>query len=135
MTINVNPELLVTSAIRGNRAQPHGEMHAREVRLATLDTLWAERGWSPPFALEVDTEGYEDQVIEGATQMFGEAQFVVAEVTVKPAYDGGYSFADLIALLDRHGFRLCDVMTAPKNAGAHETEFMDAVFQRNDLAA
>ncbi len=134
-TINVNPGLLVTSAIRGNRAYPHGEMQAREVRLATLDTLRDERDWKPPFALKIDTEGYEDQVIEGATQLLEDTQFVVAEVTVKPAYDGGYSFADLIALLDRHGFRLCDVMTAPKNAGAHETEFMDAVFQRDDLAA
>jgi len=129
-TINVNPELLVASAIRGDRTHSHQDVQAREVRLATLDALWDEHGWRPPFGLKIDTEGYEDQVIHGAAQLLKEAQFVVAEVTVKPVYEGSYSFAQLIALLDRHGFRLCEVMTAPKSRDAHETDYIDGVFRR-----
>jgi FkbM family methyltransferase len=132
VTINVNPDFLFTSAIRNNRVFPHEQMQARDVRLATLDTLRDEHGWQPPFGLKIDTEGYEDQVLEGASRLLEETQFIVAEVTVKPAYDESYSFAELIGLLDRLGFRLCEVLTAPKARDAHETEFMDAVFRRDD---
>ena len=131
VTMNVNRDVPVLSGVRDNPDFPHGDMEAREVRLATLDSLYEEHGWQPPFGLKIDTEGYEDQVIRGAARLLEDTQFVVAEVSVKPAYEGGYSFAELIALLDGHGFRLCEVMTTPKQRGAEETDFIDGVFRRD----
>jgi FkbM family methyltransferase len=129
-TLHVNA-YLYSSAIRDRTASTE-IVAEREVPLARLDTLREEHGWQPPFGLKIDAEGHEDQVLEGAARLLTETQFVVAEVNVKPLYEGGYSFAELIAQLDRHGFRLCDVMAAPKLPGAHEPDYIDAVFRRGE---
>jgi FkbM family methyltransferase len=130
--IHVNPREILRSSMRIDEKFNPKVMEDRTVRLTTLDTLLDERGWRPPFGLKIDTEGYEDQVLIGAARLLCDTQFIVAEVRIEHEFDGTYSFAELIALLDRHEFRLCEVMSAPKAPGSHETEFIDAVFRRKD---
>ena len=57
-----------------------------------------------PFGLKIDTEGFDYQVIQGARNFLRETQFVIAEVNVAKRYEGGYSFAEFIAIRDENGF-------------------------------
>jgi FkbM family methyltransferase len=130
LVIHVRARHLQASSMRHD-PEARQKQEPRTIRVTTLDALRDEHAWQPPFGLKIDTEGYEDEVLKGATRLLADTQFVVAEVRVKPLFDGGYTFAELIGLLDRHGFRLCDVMTSPKAPGEDETLYMDAVFRRD----
>jgi FkbM family methyltransferase len=105
------------------------QAETRAVPMTTLDRLLEERGWTPPFGLKLDVEGFEDEVIKGATKVLAQTQFLIAEVTMTPRFQTGYSFAELIALMDARGFRLCDILAAHRSV---ELESIDALFRRKD---
>jgi FkbM family methyltransferase len=114
VTITVDTSALQISSIK--KRWHRGELlEDREVEVVTLDALLEERGWHGPFGLKVDTEGFEVEVIEGATKLLEETEFVIAEVSVAPIFEGGYTFAEFVALMDSRGFRLCDVLDGEKN--------------------
>ena len=130
--IFVNPGMLYESSLLVNEWRPAAEHEAlehREVEVTTLDALRAERGWEGPFGVKIDVEGYEHRVIAGAAALLCDTQFVIAEVSVTRPFVGGASFADFIALMDRHGFALHDLLDGLKR-GTGGVEFVDAMFSR-----
>jgi FkbM family methyltransferase len=102
----------------------------RRVAMTTLDRLLEAPGWKPPFGLKVDSEGFELEVVKGATRLLAETQFVIAEVSVTPRFEGGYSFAEFIAAMDDRGFALSDVLDGWKVRPAGSVIFLDALFTR-----
>jgi FkbM family methyltransferase len=130
--IHVNPAMLYESSLLVNEWRPpseHDALERREIEVTTLDALRAERGWEGPFGLKIDAEGYEHRVIEGAATVLRETQFVIAEVSIARPFAGGSSFADFIALMDRHGFALHDLLDGLKR-GDDGVDFVDALFKR-----
>jgi FkbM family methyltransferase len=115
---------------RGRLGDAGPNAEERRIEVTTLDRLAAEGGWTAPFGLKVDTEGYEDRVILGAASVLEQTQFVIAEVSVAPRYDGGYSFADFVALMQSRGFALCDLIDASKPDPAGCLSYVDACFRR-----
>jgi FkbM family methyltransferase len=115
--INVDPSLLMSSLLA--KASPRPEQ-AREVPITTLDALLAERSWSPPFGLKIDTEGFEHHVIAGAARVLERTQFVVAEVSVSKRFEHSHTPAQLIELMRTRGFAVRDVLDAGASAlGIH----------------
>jgi FkbM family methyltransferase len=130
--IHVNPEMLFESSMLVNEWRPpqeHDALERREVEVTTLDALRHERDWKGPFGLKIDAEGYEQRVIEGATTLLPETEFVIAEVSITRPFTGGASFADFIALMDRHGFAVHDLLDGLKR-GNGGVEFVDVMFLR-----
>ena len=78
--------------------------------MKTLDTLMEEYGFEPPFGLKIDTEGFEDQVIRGATNFLRRTEFVIAEVSVAERFVDSYTFAEFTELMDENDFFLWDVL-------------------------
>ena len=74
-------------------------------------------------------EGYEHRIVEGADELLRECQFVIAEVSITRPYAGGSSFADFIALMDRHGFAVHDLLDGLKR-GNGGVEFVDVMFRQ-----
>ena len=130
--INLDPNAPWTSSVLESRyaADTDAVRERREVELTTLDRLVERRGWAAPFGLKIDTEGFERDVIEGATTVLGQTQFVIAEVSVAERFEGGYTFADLVALMDARGFALCDVLDGMKPSPEGCLSFIDACFRR-----
>jgi FkbM family methyltransferase len=132
-TINVALETLWTSSLmrpRWGLTEDGDQVEQRDVEMTTLDRLVEQRGWAAPFGIKIDTEGYEDRVIRGASSLLQRTQFVVAEVSVAPRFEGGYSFADFIALMDEHGFALCDILDGIRPRKDRCVAFIDACFKR-----
>ena len=128
--IYVNPEMLYASSMLVNEWRPpqeHEALERREIEVTTLDALRLERGWKGPFGLKVDAEGYERRVIEGAATLLPETEFVIAEVSITRPFTGGTTFADFIALMDRHGFAVHDLLDGLKR-GNGGVEFVDLMF-------
>jgi FkbM family methyltransferase len=130
--IHIDPRMLFTSSMLVNEWLPPSEREAlerREIEVTTLDALRAERGWKAPFGLKIDVEGYEHRVIEGAGELLGDTQFVIAEVSVTRPFVDGISFADFIGLMDRRGFAVYDLLDGLKR-GNGGVEFVDVMFRR-----
>jgi hypothetical protein len=66
------------------------------------------RHWPKPFPLKIDAEGFELEVLKGATALLPDVACMIAKVSVAERYAGGYSFADFIAALDGYGLLLFD---------------------------
>jgi FkbM family methyltransferase len=124
VTINVDPTLYMSSIRTPGRPRPS---EARDVPLDTLDDLQAERGWTAPFGLKIDTEGYEREVVKGARRLLAQCQFVMAEVSVAPRFEGDCSAAEFIALMRDAGLDLVDVLDAARGLGG---SYADLLFKR-----
>jgi FkbM family methyltransferase len=75
------------------------------VNVSTLDLEFA--GWkTDPFWLKLDVQGFELQVLEGASQMLPRTQFVQAEVSFAPLYEGQTDWLALCMTLREQGFAL-----------------------------
>jgi FkbM family methyltransferase len=110
-------------------------LERREVPITTLDGLREQRDWQPPFGLKIDTEGFEDEVIRGATALLEETQFVIAEISVRKRFEHSYSFAEFIALMDVRGFALGDVLMANRPAREQALRYVDGVFWPDQSAS
>lgn len=63
-------------------------------------------GLSGPLGLKIDTEGHELEVLRGAADTLTRCAFVVAEVSIKRRFEGGYRFSDVITFMAGNGFEV-----------------------------
>jgi FkbM family methyltransferase len=99
----------------------------REVPIRTLDDLTGERALDAPFGLKIDTEGFELQVIRGATRTLERCDFVITETSTAERFEHSYQPHELIGELGRHQFVVADIM---KTTG----RYADLLFLRRELA-
>ena len=62
-------------------------------------------------------------VIRGALNTLKDAEFVIAEVSVKERFVGGYTFSEFIGEMAQAGFEVTDVISFP----AH-SRYVDVLF-------
>lgn len=127
--LHVDPENLLKSSLNDRTALTSTavELRDRTVAVRTLDDVVAEHGWSGPFALKVDTEGFELDVLRGAAATLRETAVVHCETSVGARFEGGYLFRDLAELLIDAGFDLVDLTAAPRGADGR-TIYADCVW-------
>jgi FkbM family methyltransferase len=96
------------------KIKAEADVDLREVPITTLDKLVQERGWTAPFGLKLDVEGYERFVIQGATSMLAETQFVIAELPISPRFEDDWTTGQFIELMRSHGFEVADILDATR---------------------
>lgn len=79
-----------------------------EVEIKTLDSITAN--YPGKVGLKIDTEGFEMEVLGGAIETLKRTEFVLAEVSVKERYIGGYRFSDVITFMRDNGFEIIDML-------------------------
>ncbi|MEO6627390.1 MAG: FkbM family methyltransferase [Aquihabitans sp.] len=57
-------------------------------------------------AVKIDVQGFEDQVVAGATAVLGEAPVLELELTLTPLYQGQWLIRDALGVMDELGFEL-----------------------------
>ncbi len=102
------------------------EVEQREVPVRTLDSV--SKDYEGPFGIKIDTEGYELEVIRGASETLKQTEFVIAENSVKPRYEGGYRFSDFVGCMAEHGFEILDFIRPIRPESAD----CDVLFARVD---
>ena len=110
--INVHDESSVSSFLPLERmpyadAPPAGITPARQesVRVVRLDDIYDE--FVPPSAttlLKLDVQGFEDQVLAGATRSLEKITAILIEVSLVPLYTGQKSYLDILGALRTRGF-------------------------------
>jgi FkbM family methyltransferase len=133
-TMTVDTEAPWMSSLRSEIHRDTSAFGSKEIPVRTLDALMHERGWEAPFGLKIDTEGFEREVIQGATEVLRYTQFVIAEVSVIRRFEGSYSFAEIVGLLEERNFALYDILDAQKIVPESSILFMDVMFRGFDPA-
>lgn len=143
LDLNVDEQVPGSSSLLTTSSQLRQEWAARghdrpthpvSVAVRTLDETLRERSYQGPFLIKVDTEGYELEVLRGASESLAKADVVIAETSVMQRFEGSYEFADLIRLLDDSGFRLFDLLDVKTFGRRGPINYVDAAFVRKQSA-
>jgi len=89
------------------RAQPAQEMLC-EVK--TLDEVALEMGLEHIDLLKIDVEGFEFEVLKGASQVLKKTTAVIVEVSLVRKIGTSNSLVDMLDLLARHGFHVVNII-------------------------
>jgi FkbM family methyltransferase len=81
----------------------------RTVPAVTLDELVGSDGARPPFLLKLDVQGAELEVLGGAPAALAASEFVIMEVQLYRAFEGGSQLADVVAFMKGRGFAAYDI--------------------------
>lgn len=85
--------------------------------------------------LKVDTQGYESEVLEGASETLGRCRLVELELVLAELYEGQALFAELVEKMGRHGFLLTDVESGFQDRQTHQLLQIDGLFIRGQQAS
>lgn len=98
------------------------------VRKTALDQIAVDFGIDHVDILKVDVQGFELQVLQGASSLLSETDCVTIEVLLYDLY-GKQSFAEVVRFMDEAGFDLWDVANLSKNPKNFRTDWMELVYR------
>lgn len=87
--------------------------------------------WKGPYALKIDTQGFELEVLKGAPVTLALSEVVMVEMSLANLYEGGASFAGLYSFLESNGFRCISLCEGFVDLSRNEVLQVDGVFVRN----
>lgn len=128
-------ELSVFSSMRPQSARLNGwhpgtKIIGREdVEVSTLDSVFGEYEGRRVF-LKIDTQGYEQRVLEGASASLGRVLAVQMELTVEHFYEGVWSLTEAAGFMERAGFAIAQVRPVVYLEDHASLGEIDCVFRR-----
>lgn len=135
--IKISESSVFSSLLEQTSAAQRYDLAARVLREETidvdlLDNLSAEFRSSRVF-LKIDTQGFEREVLSGATESLGGILGIQAELPIMHLYKGVWSFSEALDYFSERGFILSQVCPAnyDKEDEASLLE-LDCIFRRND---
>lgn len=109
-----------------------GSISQRLVPVTTLDRFCIEQNINGAYLLKIDVQGYELEVLKGATTILPRIDYVFVEAGMQRLYEGAPSFAEVCLFMESQGFHLMHLRAWHRgNRVLVET---DLLFRRNDLA-
>lgn len=135
--INISGNDGFSSSIRGmataheDAAPSSSYVGSEPVELTTLDRLSNEilEPSSRPF-LKVDTQGYESEVLAGATDMLVRCPLVELELGLVELYSGQALFGELVEWMGKRGLVLTDLEPGFRDERTGQLLQVDALFLR-----
>lgn len=109
-------------------------LQVREVETARLDTVVARETLPAPDLIKIDVQGAELEVLAGAAETLRAAGALIVEVSLVDYNRGGPLAAQVIAAIDRLGFRCADLCEVHRSA-QHFVLQLDLLFVRPALFA
>lgn len=102
---------------------------ATEVDVFPLDEFGPFNG---PTLVKLDVEGYEGQVVKGATRTLQEADVVISEVSVARRTDSELTISAFLTLMESLGFSLMNIAEVTQIGRGGPIGYMDIVLVRTE---
>lgn len=83
-----------------------------------------------PYLIKIDTEGFEMEVLKGATKILEETGLVLLEVAMADRQEGESDLIELGVFLKEHGFRLTDIPCMTQQSVDGPLLYCDVAFTR-----
>lgn len=97
------------------------------LHIVPLDTYQSLPG---PFFLKIDTEGYELEVLRGATKVLEKTDVALLEVAITERQVGEPDLIEIGALMKQNGFRLIDFPTITQQSAGGPLLYVDVAFAK-----
>ena len=104
-------------------------MATETVKVRRLDGV-VDAAWEAPFAVKLDTQGFELHVLRGGLQTLARTNVILTEMSLAPLYEGGTAFVELYRFLEEAGFRCVTLTQVFSDNRSHELLQVDGVFVR-----
>ena len=104
----------------------------RVVKITSVDAQVKANKLSSPYAIKLDTHGYEIPIIEGAEETLKNTLFIIIEVYGFYIAPGSLLFWEMCQYMGRRGFRLIDIVDIGRRPRDHAFWQCDAFFIKND---
>jgi FkbM family methyltransferase len=142
--LNVTHALVMSSFLQPRVEAPHPRIaelsvvvRQENVSVRRLDTLWPQlwNGREPrrPF-LKIDTQGWDLEVLEGATGVLASVPALLTELSVLPIYTDQPGYRVMLDRIQALGFALSGIFPVVRDRGCRLIE-MDCVFVNERLAS
>jgi hypothetical protein len=102
----------------------------RSVQLRTLDSFIATHALTAPLLLKADVQGYELEVLKGASRCLDLCELLLIEVSFRRLYDASPLAHDVVGFLGARGFRVYDICSFVQRPADNELAQCDIVFVR-----
>jgi hypothetical protein len=114
------------------RSAPESHYVGQEqVRLSTLDSIIGPlRVEGGNVLLKVDTQGFEEKVLNGASQALRLINTLQIEMSLTPLYQGGVLFPEMYALLAGKGYQLVSLELGFEDPQTGRLLQVDGIFHR-----
>jgi FkbM family methyltransferase len=106
------------------------EVQKITVKVTTLDRVLADIKFTSPTLLKIDAQGYEGNILKGATETLKRVDMVLLEGSFKQMYEGEMLFSDILNLMAEKGFRFSRPVGWLSDPRTDEVLQMDALFVR-----
>jgi FkbM family methyltransferase len=107
----------------------------RSVKIIRLDDYLERLNINRVNLLKIDTQGFENQVLEGLGGRLADIDVVITELIFYDYYEHSLSFSDIERFLIPAGFHLYDISHISKNPMNGRTDWVDVIYVNNRLRA
>jgi len=83
--------------------------------------------------IKIDTQGYEWQVLDGASETLSLAKGVLCELSLVPLYEGQWLWRDIVDRLEKEGFILWALQKGFTDPRTGQSYQMDGIFLRRSI--
>lgn len=104
-----------------------------EVAIMPLDELM-QADCPSPYGLKIDTQGFELEVLAGATNVLREVPVSIIEMSFARLYTGGASAGSVMSTMEQAGYRCIGTVEAFADTANEEVLQIDGVFVRDEAA-
>ena len=104
------------------------------VTMTTLDAVAAVAPFTGHMFLKLDVQGFEMNVLRGATQALRQTAVVMMEVLFEPLYEGQADFRELLNFMADQGFRFIEFADERRLPPLGKLVYADGVFLNEQLA-
>ena len=105
----------------------------RSVKIIRLDDYLEKLNIKRVNLLKIDTQGFENQVLEGLGVRLADVDVVITELIFYDYYERNLSFSDIERFLIPAGFHLYDISHISKNPMNGRTDWVDVIYVNNRL--
>lgn len=128
--IHVDPKRLQLSSLcqRTQLTATPGLLERRQIVVEPLDQLIRLRDIPKPFGIRINTQGFELEVLKGATASLCHTSFILVDVSIAARFENSYTFSELISFLEARGFQLFDILDVARPRENLPARFMTALF-------
>jgi len=105
---------------------------AETLPMRTLDSVLATHALPGPILLKEDVQGYELEVLRGATETLARVEVILLEVSLLPYNIGAPLFADVIAFMAERRFVAYDFSHVHRRQSDDTAFQVDVIFARED---
>lgn len=102
------------------------------VPINTLDNLLKAHQWQNNLWLKIDVQGFEREVLQGASEILKQAKVVQIELAAIPSYEQSPYLEEIITELRTSGFLLYSIMNGFRNYKTGQMYEMEGFFIRDN---